>query len=334
MQVFESFGALDEMLASGLRWRGFNFWQNSRQIGRFTFDYIDSKFNFALILPQAETERILRERLQSFGVAVEFETELIALEQTPDSVCATIKRADGTPETLETEFLIGCDGAKSRARKLLNFDFVGKRLQGSYLIDCAVDWRQTPLSEGNTFFADGWRLIVGQLPENRWRVVVNLPHDDQRMRDATPTIELMQAFVEQFGLRMSLSNAVWASAFWLSVRRVERMRANRVFLAGDAAHNVCPNAGQGMNAGIADAANLAEKLILFLRTGADKLDFYERERLPAIKKLLAASERMENLMTLRCGAAAKARNFALPFVSQSKFLQRRIGNTIAGLQIN
>ena len=337
MRIFENFAVLDEMLESGLQWRGFNFWQNGRpiakKIGRFTFDYIDSKHNFALILPQAETERILREKLASLGVTVQYRTELIALEQEGDAVFATLKDATGKLESIAAAFVVGCDGAKSRTRKLLNLDFAGRRLQGSYLIDCAVDWRQTALTEGNTFFADGWRLIVGQLPENRWRVVVNLPHDDSRMRDETPTIELMQQFVDGFGLQMVLSNPTWASAFWLSVRRVEKMRINRVFLAGDAAHNVCPNAGQGLNAGVHDAANLARKLILFLRDNENRLDDYERERLPIIKKLLTASERMENLMTLRDGIAARTRNFVLPFVSKSKFMQHRIGNQIAGLSV-
>ena len=331
MEIFDNLGVLPEMLANGLRWRGFNFYQNNRQIGRFTFDYVRSKYNFALILPQAETERILREKLLSFGIVVEHETELTAIEQTQNTVRATLKNKDGETETIETAFLAGCDGAKSQTRKLLNLDFAGKRLQGSYLIDCAVEWNQPQLREGNTFFENGWRLIVGQLPENRWRVVVNMPHDDLRLRDETPTIELMQTFVDHFDLKMRLCNPTWASRFWLSVRRVEKMRVNRIFLAGDAAHNVCPNAGQGMNAGIADAANLAEKLILFLRTGENKLDFYERERLPIIKKLLAASEKMENLMTLRDGFAANVRNMALPFVSESKLLQKRIGNQIAGL---
>lgn len=333
MEIFERIGVLPEMLDLGLCWRGFNFYQNNRQIGRFTFDYVRSKYNFALILPQAETERILREKLASFGVAVEHETELTAIEQTQNTVRATLKNKDGEVETVETAFLAGCDGAKSQTRKLLNLDFAGKRLQGSYLIDCEIDWNQTELREGNTFFENGWRLIVGQLPENRWRVVVNLPHDDRRLREETATIELMQSFVYHFDLKMRLRNPTWASKFWLSVRRVEKMRVNRIFLAGDAAHNVCPNAGQGMNAGIADAVNLAEKLSAFLHNRADNtiLDAYERERLPVIKKLLAASEKMENLMTLRDGFAARARNFALPFVSKSKLLQKRIGNQIAGL---
>lgn len=335
MEIFENLGVLPEMLDNGLRWRGFNFYQNGRQIGRFTFDYVGSKHNFALILPQAVTERILRERLASFGVAVEHETELIDLSQNGESVTAVFANDSLPPETVETDFLIGCDGAKSRTRQLLNLDFAGKRLQGSYLIDCAVEWNQPQLTEGNTFFENGWRLIVGQLPENRWRVVVNLPHDDKRLLEETPTIELMQTFVDHFGLKMRLANPTWASRFWLSVRRAEKMRVNRVFLAGDAAHNVCPNAGQGMNAGIHDAANLAAKLTAFLQNQTNKsiLDAYETERLPVIKKLLAASEKMETLMTLRNGLAAKARNFALPFVSKSKFLQTRIGNQIAGLNV-
>lgn len=332
MQIFESFGVLEEMFAHGLKWRGFNFHQNGRQIGRLSFDKINSKFNFALVLPQAETERILREKLQDMGVGVEHETALLDFSQDADSVRTTIVKNRQTAE-INSDFLIGCDGAKSVTRKLLNLDFAGKRLQGSYLIDCEADWRQKPLTEGNTFFASGWRLIVGELPENRRRVVVNLPHDDARMKFETPSLELMQNFVDEFGLKMTLKNASWASAFWLSVRCVEKMRVGRVFLAGDAAHNVCPNAGQGMNAGIHDAANLGAKLIDYLQKNVDSLDDYERTRMPVIKKLLTASERMENLMTLRNGIAATARNLALPLILKSNLLQQKIANQIAGVNI-
>ena len=333
MEIFARLGVLDEMLANGLRWRGFNLHTRGRLIGRMTFDQIDSRYNFALILPQAETERILRRKLEECGVSVEHETELTDLKQTEGNVIATIVNQHGQTEQIKTLFLVGCDGAKSAVRKLLRLDFVGKQLQGSYLADCEISWNQEPLTEGNTFLEKGRRLIVGQLPENRYRVVINLPDNDERMRNAPPTLTLMQNFVDEFGLQMRLQKMTWASAFYLSVRRTAKMRVGRVFLVGDAAHNVCPNAGQGMNAGIHDATNLAAKLIAFCQNKADEklLDAYEKERLPVIKKLLSASERMETLMTLENGFATGLRDFAMPLVTKSKYLQKKIGNQIAGL---
>lgn len=333
MEIFERFGVLEEMFDGGTKWRGFNVYANGNQIGRINFSHINSKYNFALILPQAETERILREKLKTLGVTVETETELAYLSQTENTVAATFKDKNGHLENVEAAFLIGCDGAKSSVRKLLNVEFIGKRLQGSYLADCEIEWQQKQLTEGNTFLKKGWRLIVGQLPENRYRVVVNMPDVDARMRNATPTLPLMQKFVDETNLKMRLQKLSWASAFYLSVRRADKMRVGRVFLAGDAAHNVCPNAGQGMNAGIHDAAVLAEKLNLFFKNKANTLDDYERERLPVVKRLLAASERMENLMTLQNSVAARLRNLAVPFVLKSDFVQKKIVNQIAGINL-
>lgn len=334
MEIFERFGVLDEMLANGLKWHGFNFHSNGKQIARLSFDQIDSKYNFALILPQAETERILREKLESYGILIEYETEVITFKQTERIVATTVKDKNGQIEQINSSFLIGCDGAKSSIRKLMGLAFIGKQLQGSYLADCEINWKQEPLTEGNTFLEKGWRLIVGQLPDNRYRVVVNMSDNDVRMRNAVPTLTLMQKFVDEFGLNMHLHKMTWASAFYLSVRRAEKMRLGRVFLAGDAAHNVCPNAGQGMNAGIHDAVNLAAKIALFCQNKADEksLDAYEKERLPVVKKLLAGSERMENLMTLENGFAANVRNLMLPLATKSQYLQKKIGNQIAGLK--
>jgi 2-polyprenyl-6-methoxyphenol hydroxylase-like FAD-dependent oxidoreductase len=333
MRIFAELGVLDEMLARGLKWSEFNFWANKRQIGRLSFAGIDKQFDFALILPQAETERILRERLAASGLPVEHETELIDFIDSGNCI-RTRLRHGGIESEIETAFLVGADGAKSVVRRILNLDFVGRRLQGSYLMDCAVDWYGSPLLEGNTFFADGWRLIVGQLPGERWRIVANLPAADSRLQPETPSIELMQQFVDELSLSLRIRDFSWASRFWLSVRRVDKMRVGRVFLAGDAAHNVCPNAGQGMNAGIHDAVVLARCLNAFFAKGENALDFYERLRLPVVKNLITASEQTERLMTLRNSFAARLRNAILPIVSRSNFLQQKVARQIAGLNVN
>ncbi|MBC7796184.1 MAG: FAD-dependent monooxygenase [Pyrinomonadaceae bacterium] len=332
MEIFERFGVLDEMLDCGLRWRNFNIHANNKRIGTINFERIASKFNFALIIPQAETERVLEAKLNSLGVSVERGFELINLNQIDEKVFATLRNGKSETKLVGSSFLIGCDGARSATRKLLKLDFVGKQLQNSFLMDCEIEWNQTPLSDGNTFLDFGRRLIIGQLPQNRWRVVLNFNGDKEKYE--TPTLETMQNFVDEFGVKARLMNQTWASSFNLSVRRTLTMRVGNIFLAGDSAHNVCPNAGQGLNAGVHDAICLANKLRLFCKTNDENaLEDYEKMRSPVIKKLLNASERMEMLMTLENKFAAKARNFALPILTKSSFVTTKIANQVAGVNL-
>src|SRR6202042_2326129 len=85
-------------------------------VGHVKMDAVPSPFNYALMLPQSETERLLEERLQRLGVSVERSTEATALKIGADSAEATLQRADGGDEIVRADWLVGCDGAHSIAR--------------------------------------------------------------------------------------------------------------------------------------------------------------------------------------------------------------------------
>jgi hypothetical protein len=89
-----------------------------------------------------------------------------------------------------------------------------------------------------------------------------------------------------------LSDATWLSDFSPRVAIVDRYRAGRVLLAGDAAHVHSPAGGQGMNTGIQDAYNLGWKLdaVLRGRAGQPLLDTYEEERMPVARAVLRSSD--------------------------------------------
>ena len=81
-----------------------------------------------------------------------------------------------------------------------------------------------------------------------------------------PTLEEVQALIDQRGPGgVKASAPVWLSPFTINERKVADYRAERVFLAGDAAHIHSPAGGQGMNTGMQDAINLAWKLALVCR---------------------------------------------------------------------
>ena len=101
---------------------------------------VASPYPFVFSLPQSETERILIEHLEDLGVSVERERELIGLTQTDTAVHAVIRDANGAEETMETPWLLGCDGAHSSTRHLLGLEFEGAPYDESFVLaDAKVD---------------------------------------------------------------------------------------------------------------------------------------------------------------------------------------------------
>ncbi|MGH8880762.1 MAG: FAD-dependent monooxygenase, partial [Stackebrandtia sp.] len=106
---------------------------------------------------------------------------------------------------------------------------------------------------------------------------------------------------------------VWSSRFRVHHRLADHYRADRLFLAGDAAHVHSPAGGQGMNTGIQDAVSLAGKLTAVLRDGEpdSSLDAYEAERRPIAEDVVAFTHRMTRIATLGNGPLRGVRNSAL-----------------------
>lgn len=97
-----------------------------RVVGHVKMESVPSPYNYALMLPQSDTERLLEERLQRFGVAVERSTEVTALTIGADSVRATLRHGEGGEEAVHAHWLVGCDGAHSIVRHTLEAPFSGE----------------------------------------------------------------------------------------------------------------------------------------------------------------------------------------------------------------
>lgn len=127
------------------------------------------------------------------------------------------------------------------------------------------------------------RRLMGKVPASE--VVAG-------QRPAPPDLETVRAWaVRNFGTHYNFRDVVWTSVLGDGMRVAASFRSGRVFVAGDAAHQLFPAGGQGMNTGLLDATNLAWKLAMVItgKTGAGReavervLDSYTKERLAAVK---------------------------------------------------
>ena len=117
-------GLADAFLSAGHRIGGVNVYGDSGRIAHAAFGMLETRYPFVLGVPQDQTERILEERLARLGVRVERSTELVSLAQRESGVSARLHTADRIEE-LETDWLLGCDGAHSTVREQLGISFAG-----------------------------------------------------------------------------------------------------------------------------------------------------------------------------------------------------------------
>src|SRR6266567_2425142 len=290
LEVFDDLGVTGRLLRSGVTHLPHRKYRGAEVVTEIDpeADRVvtpDIPYPAGLMIPQWRVERTLRERLADFNVAVELGAELRTFSQDADGVTATV---GGTQ--IRAQYLVGCDGGRSTVRRAIGLRMHGQTpdIQLMAVGDVEVDglgrdaWHQ--------WFAGDGAIMLCPLPcTDAFQVQAS----HELGPDGTPLEPTLKTFQQTFdriagipGVR--LHNLTWRSSYRVNVRMVDRLRVDRVFLAGDAAHVHPIASGLGMNSGIQDAHNLGWKLGLVLAGNATSglLDTYEEERLPIASWLL------------------------------------------------
>jgi 2-polyprenyl-6-methoxyphenol hydroxylase-like FAD-dependent oxidoreductase len=265
---------------------------------RLSFAGLDSPHPYILMLSQEHTEELLEGHLASVGGAVERQVTLERLAGDENAVVATLRRADGTTETLRAQYVVGCDGAHSTVRAATGQRFRGATYpEGFILADLRADppW---PNDSVELYLTPDGIFAIFPLDGERVRVIAS----EETPRDEDLSLDEVQALLEtRLGVGVRLYDPIWLARFRVHRRIVDHFRIGRLFLAGDAAHIHSPAGAQGMNTGLQDAWNLGWKLAAVLRGEAPEplLGTYEVERLPVARAVLQATNFLTQLGTLR-----------------------------------
>jgi putative polyketide hydroxylase len=217
-----------------------------------------------------------------------FSAEVTSCEQHDAGVTATlVDRASGTQSQVRAQYLIAADGAQSTIRQQLGVRMLGEEdVYDSVNILLNADLRPwTSDRPAALYFIEHPRMRATFLTINgidRWGFLVNsLAAYGYKTSDFTAkrSAELVRiaAGVADLDVKI-LAIAPWTA----SARVAERYRLGRIFLAGDAAHEMPPTGGFGMNTGVQDVHNLAWKLAAVIRGAASErlLETYHDERQP------------------------------------------------------
>jgi 3-(3-hydroxy-phenyl)propionate hydroxylase len=286
LEMFERIGLYEKIEPRGIIAPVFHYWDRHENKLIAAFDHIhlkdDTRFPYVL---QCERIKIVEEALKMAKahplIDLRLRTTFNAFEQNADRVIARVTNPAGEEDVIEGHYIVSGEGARSIVRKDLGIEFEGFTYPDRTLnIEVAYDFRQHGYAERNYISdPDEWsNLFHWKGPPDRWRV--HFPTAAEDDPGALQRPEALQARLQGFLPKPGGYDIVGSNLYTVHQRVATKFRVGRAILAGDSAHVNSPIGAMGMNSGIHDAINLADKLIKILRreVGDEVLDRYERQR--------------------------------------------------------
>ncbi|KAL4991840.1 FAD binding domain-containing protein [Aspergillus falconensis] len=317
----------DKLLRNGARVYDISFWDSTeshplRRKGRqihYPDHLVGASDPYILLAHQGMLEDVLIDDLAERGVSVTRNSPFLSCSRTPSGKLDVLyeDRSTGTKKVIQAEYVVGCDGARSKVREFIpDAQLEGEMTNASWgVLDGVIE----------TDFPDLWSKVavrshtVGSIlwiPRERGmtRLYVELSATaGERVDKAKATPEYVMARAKEAMKPFSLE---WKSIEWFGNyvvgQRVARHFSDpnyQIFIAGDAGHCHSALAAQGANTSMHDSFNLAWKLNLAARglAGPSLLATYESERRKIANDLIAFDA--GHCAAFEAGEAALARNF-------------------------
>ncbi len=290
LAALEQAGVSGPLVAEGVRIRRGIAIDAGRTLAEMSFAGVSERFPFVLSLPQARTEAVLARRVQELdGDALHRGVRLTGLS---GGRRVTLEAAthDG-PRRYTAPLVIAADGVRSTVRALQGTAVKEKDYPDSYLMGDFADTTGFG-ADAALFLARAGIVESFPLPGQRRRWVVRLGERDRAAATAGDAGWLAQCVQDRTGLEIDPAGNSMLSSFGVRSRLARRMVTGRTVLIGDAAHEVSPIGGQGMNLGWLDAAALAPLVAGVLQGSAMEgaLRAFERRRLGATARAARQAE--------------------------------------------
>jgi 3-(3-hydroxy-phenyl)propionate hydroxylase len=331
LEMFDRIGLYAKIEPRGIIAPIFHYWDRSEQALVAAFDHAhlkdDTRFPYVL---QCERIKIVEEALAMAkaqpNIDLRMETTFTGFTQNADGVTASVTNPAGESESIEGRYIVSGEGARSIIRKELDIEFEGFTYADRTLnIEVAYDFRRHGYAERN-YISDPveWsNLFHWKGPPDRWRV--HFPTKPEEDEEALQRPEALQARLQNFLPNTGGYEICGSNLYTVHQRVAKRFRSGRAILAGDSAHVNSPIGAMGMNSGVHDAFNLADKLVRILRKEADEseLDRYDRQRRHvAIKHTQAQTMRNKRLLAEQDPAVRKRNNDELRRTAEDAQLAR------------
>lgn len=340
MEIFDMAGLVELFLRRANRVTAVRVATPDRELAHMSFTPEETPYPFVAMVPQDVTEKLLVEHLHSSGGQVEYETSFVSGTQNDASVSVTLDHL-GQRIDLTASYVVGCDGAHSTVRHLMNLPFEGAEYEDLFMLADIETNDAFPADEMQLCPNEQGPVAVFPMSATRRRIVAVVKGAVGEKE--VPSLDLARKILrERAPEGIEARSLHWSSYFRIHHRQAPRLQESRIFIAGDAAHIHSPFGGQGMNTGLQDVWNLAWKLDLVLRghCGHELLETYTSERCPVIKSVIETTDLLTRVMGTPSKLAQVLRNAFIPMVSrlapfQHAFVQRlsELGVAYAGSPI-
>lgn len=305
MEILQQAGVADRISAAGLPWRFGNSFYRGHRVFRMEAPHDPDDRYFPMInLQQQYLEEFLVDAVEAHPlIELRWGNKVVGVEQATDHAIVEIDTPSG-PYTLETDWLVAADGARSVIRSLLDLRLEGNSYEGRFVIaDIKIDLNLP--TERLAFFDPVWNpgntVLMHREPGNIWRVDYQLPADETPEQALQP--ESLKARIDAQLNMIGIKNPQWEMD-WCSVYSARTLTLpdyvhGRVIFTGDAAH-ILPIFGvRGANTGFQDGFDLSWKLAFTIKGwGSDKLlRSYSAERVKAAREIIDEASKSIRFMT-------------------------------------
>lgn len=282
-RLFQNAGLETEVAEVSTPLRGAEFVdaQGTRLVGiDFPDGHVGANGHPTMVMfDQPGLERALRRAAGEAGVDLRLGVEATAIDDRGDHVAVQV-RGDGSGE-LRARWVVGADGASSAVRSMVGIGLIDQGYDQEWLVldttlldpTCAVPALAQQICDPERVIT----FVPGHRDRRRWEMRFNPGETAEELLDDERIAELLSRWGRPDQLRVDRK-----ATYRFHALVAECFREGNVFLAGDAAHQMPPFNGQGMNSGLRDAENLSWKLAMVAAgtAGAELLDTYDVERRP------------------------------------------------------
>lgn len=319
LELLDELGLAGEAMRGGVTARTFQFRDRTTDAIIAEFDHAilrcDTRFPFVVQYEQHKLARLALKHLRELpGTEVHFSARAVGVEAADGHVDLIAETRRGQ-RRFRGAFLVGADGGRSTVRKSMGIEFGGYTWPERFIVlTTRFDFEAERGYCSRTYFSDPeeWAnlfKVPGEDGKGWWRVVFPTRQDESdesALADAGVQQRLMRFFP-----KAAPYDIVHRNLYKVHQRVAATFRKGRVLLAGDAAHVNNPIGGLGLNCGIHDAFELAQRLERFCgdERAADELDLYDRRR-RAINIEFVQSQTVANKRRLEeKDPAVRAKNF-------------------------
>ncbi len=304
MYILESIGAVTPFLKKSLGWTTGRTFYRGKQILEFHMpDSTEEKYRPMYNLQQQYIEQFLWEAVaQSPLIDARWQSEVTNIKDTKNGAAITVTDPEGS-YTLEADYVLACDGARSTIRKMRNHSLRGENFEGRYVI-ADIQMKHDYPTIRRALFAPKCRpagtVLIHKQPDDIWRIDYQL-HDDETTEDALQEETVrhsVDSVLKEIG-HTGPWELEWWSVYSANTLALDDYRDGSIFFVGDSAHIVPIFGVRGLNNGLADAANIGWKLAWVLNGKAGKalLDSYTPERRGATLDVFANASKSARFMT-------------------------------------